>query len=59
MLGEIKVTSRYFPQPLKTNDGVAGYPAPAPKKFECKNLLLDVFGIKTSSSSLIIFQRAK
>ena len=38
-------------------------PRPAPKNSECKNLLvkfsLRFFGIKTASSSLIIFQRAK
>jgi len=36
---------------------------PAPKNFECKNLLENFsprfFGIKTASSSLIIFQKAK
>jgi len=41
--------------------GIAAYPAQ--KNSECKNPLessrLDFFGIKTASSSLIIFQRAK
>ena len=41
--------------------GIAAHPAP--KNFQCKNLLEkflpQFFGIKTASSSLIIFQRAK
>jgi len=41
----------------------SGSPRPAPKHSECKNLLEKFsprfFGIKTESSSLIIFQRAK
>ena len=41
----------------------SGSPRPDPKNSECKNLLEKFsprfFGIKTASSSLIIFQRAK
>ena len=43
--------------------GHSGSPRPKPKNSECKNPLekfsLCVFGIKTASSSLIIFQTAK
>ena len=43
------------------SDGIAAHPAP--KNFECKNPLENFsprfFGIKTASSSLIIFQRTK
>ena len=46
----------------KWSGGIAAHPAP--KNYECNNLLekfssLFFFGIKTVSSSLIIFQRAK
>jgi len=43
--------------------GIAAQPAPPPKNSECKNPLEKfsprLFGIKTKSPSLIIFQRAK
>jgi len=43
--------------------GIVAHPAPPPKKSECKNPLEKfsprLFGIKTASSSMIIFQRAK
>jgi len=46
------------------SDGIAAQPAPTPpKKSDCKIFLESfspwIFGIKTTSSSLIIFQRAK
>ena len=57
----------YDPETRQSNNrrsgGIAAHPAPPPKipsaKILWKSSRLDFFGIKTASSSLIIFQKAK